>query len=116
MFGTLGSIEWAQESPDHIKVAYLGQPVMTLSRGNGYLDSAAAEFSRIPAGHPEGFYEAFANIYSAFADTLIERKSGRAVDLDALEFPTAVDGLSGVKFINKCVESSNHGAKWIDFD
>ena len=116
VFGTLGSIEWAQESPDHIKVAYLGQPVMTLSRGNGYLDSAAAEFSRIPAGHPEGFYEAFANIYSAFADTLIERKSGRAVDLDALEFPTAVDGLSGVKFINKCVESSNHGAKWIDFD
>ena len=118
VFGALGSIEWAQETPEFLRVALLGKPVMWLSRGNGYVDSAAADrFSRIPAGHPEGYYEAFANIYSAFADAIIQRKCGEpagAACRSSFDFPDAADGLAGVKFITKCVESSAKGAQWVE--
>ena len=114
IFGTKGSIEWAQESPNYLKVAYLGQPVQVLSRGEGYLYPQAARLSRIPSGHPEGYYEAFANIYSTFASALLKIKAGETPAAEDLDFPSAEAGVAGVRFINKCVESSKKGSVWVE--
>lgn len=116
IFGTKGSIEWEQESPNYLKVAYLGQPVQTLSRGCGYLYPQASSISRIPAGHPEGYYEAFANIYLTFANALQKVKAGAELTSGDMDFPTVEAGLDGVKFINRCVESSTKGAVWVLFE
>ncbi len=114
IFGTKGSIEWAQESPNYLKVAYLGQPVQVLSRGEGYLYPAAARLSRIPSGHPEGYYEAFANIYSTFIGALMKKRAGETPAPEDMDFPSAEAGIAGVRFINKCVESSKKGATWVN--
>ncbi len=111
IFGSKGSIEWEQENPNYLKVAFIGEPVQVLSRGGGYMLPSAAGVSRIPAGHPEGYYEAFANIYRNFATTLIKRKNGE--DTSDADFPTVEDGLSGVRFIAKAVESSQKGSIWV---
>jgi predicted dehydrogenase len=116
IFGTKGSIEWEQENPNYLKATLLGEPVRILSRGSGYLYPQAAKLARIPAGHPEGYYEAFANIYSAFIDALLKKKSGRPLGVAELDFPNAGDGISGMKFINKCVESSQKGAVWVSLE
>jgi hypothetical protein len=76
----------------------------------------AEEFSRVPPGHPEGYFEAFANVYKSFISFLAVKKLGAeplAVDLD---FPRADQGVAGVTFIEKCVESSNNNSVWIDMD
>jgi predicted dehydrogenase len=116
IFGAKGSIEWEQENPNYLKVALLGEPVKILSRGAGYLYPQAAKLVRIPTGHPEGYYEAFANIYTTFSNALLKKKSGGPLTAEDLDFPNAGDGLSGVKFINKCVESSKQGAIWVPVD
>lgn len=116
IFGTKGSIEWEQENPNYLKVALLGEPVKILSRGAGYLYPQAAKLVRIPTGHPEGYYEAFANIYTAFSNALLKKKSGQPLTAEDLDFPSVGDGMSGVKFITKCVESSKQGAIWVTVD
>ena len=115
IYGTKGSIEWSQENPNYLKVAYIGKPTETLSRGRDQLYPRAASLSRIPGGHPEGYYEAFANIYATFENALIKKKSGAALTEDDLDFPTLQPGIDGVKFIGKCVESSQTGAVWLNF-
>ena len=75
----------------------------------------AAGYPRIPAGHPEGYFEAFANIYLTFAKALLKKKAGEALTEADLDFPTLEEGIQGVKFIGKCVESSQEGAVWLDF-
>jgi len=113
VFGTKGSLEWRQEDPNYLRVAFPGQPVQIMSRGQGYLEAAAS--SRLPAGHPEGYYEAFAAIYSKFASALLKKKAGEAL-LDAdLDFPSVEAGIDGVKFIINCVKSSNTESSWIEF-
>ncbi|NPV51929.1 MAG: Gfo/Idh/MocA family oxidoreductase [Firmicutes bacterium] len=114
--GTKGSIEWEQENPNYLRVAYLGQPAQILSRGAGYLYPQAARFSRVPVGHPEGFYEAFANIYSAFAGALLKRKAGQPLSAGDLDFPDVEAGVAGVRFINRCIESSKKGCVWVSMD
>lgn len=116
VFGTKGSLEWEQENPNYLKVAALGEPVRTLSRGCGYIYPEAARFSRIPAGHPEGYFEAFANIYAAFTGALLEQRAGGESAGADLDFPTVWDGLAGVRFINKCVESAKAGGVWVRLD
>lgn len=115
IYGTQGSIEWSQENPNYLKVAHLGKPTETLSRGRDQLYPRAAGLSRIPGGHPEGYYEAFANIYATFENALLKQKAGQALTDDDLDFPTIAAGIDGVKFIGKCVESSQQGAAWLDF-
>ena len=112
IFGSKGSIEWEQENPNYLRVAYIGEPVQILSRGGSYMLPNAAKTSRIPAGHPEGYYEAFANIYRNFATALMKKKKGE--DISDADFPSVEDGLEGVKFISKAVESSEAGSVWID--
>ena len=112
VLGEKGSVEWEQENPDYLKVAFYGRPVQILSRGRDDLYPLASRVSRLPGGHPEGLYEAFANIYSNFSDALIAKKAGNICQKE-IDFPTFEDGARGVKFINLCVESSQRGASWI---
>ena len=115
IFGSTGSIQWSQENPNYLIVSKLGQPTATLSRGRDGFYPQAQSYSRIPSGHPEGYFEAFANLYKSFIAALTKRKAGDALSESDLDFPGVEDGISGVKFINKCVESSSKGAVWLDF-
>ncbi len=115
IFGDKGSIEFHQENPNYLKIAYLDRPTAWISRGRDALSAGAASVSRIPAGHPEGYYEAFANVYVSFIDAVLKRKTGRKVTEEDLDFPNAEDGVQGVRFISKCVESAQKGAVWVDF-
>ena len=113
IFGTKGSLEWKQEAPNKLKLSYLDKPTEYLTRGRDKLYPLANDLPRIPAGHPEGYYEAFANIYTEFAKTLLEMKAGKKFSELKFDFPTAKEGAQGVKFINKTVDSAEAGSDWI---
>jgi len=114
ILGEKGSIEWEQENPGFLRVAFYGRPVQILSRGRDNLNPLAMRVSRLPGGLLEGFYEAFANIYSNFSDVLLAKKAGSSYrNQKEGDFPTFEDGARGVKFINLCVKSSQKGARWI---
>lgn len=115
IYGTKASLEWSQENPNYLKVSYLDKPTETISRGRDELYPHAQGYSRIPSGHPEGYFEAFANIYSTFITALKKKISGGALSEDDLDFPGVEAGIQGVRFIERCVESSQKGAVWIDF-
>ena len=115
IYGTKGSLEWAQEDPNYARISYLDKPTEIISRGRNDLYPHAQNYSRIPAGHPEGYFEAFANIYSTFITALNKKLSGGSLSKEELDFPGVDEGVQGVKFIEKCVESSKKGAVWIDF-
>ncbi len=115
IYGTKGSCEWSQEVPNYAKIHYLGKPGETISRGRDSLYPHAQSYSRIPAGHPEGYFEAFANIYSTFCKALSKKLAGESLREEELDFPKVQEGVQGVKFIEKCVKSSKKGAIWIDF-
>lgn len=113
VYGTKASLEWSQENPNYCEVGYLGKPTTRLSRGRDPLYPAAQRISRIPAGHPEGYFEAFANIYTAFVAALRKRKAGQPLSEEDLDFPNVNDGIRGVRFIERCVASSKNGASWV---
>jgi predicted dehydrogenase len=115
IFGTKASLEWAQEECNYANAGYIDRPSARLSRGRDKLHPRAQALSRIPSGHPEGYFEAFANIYSKFLGALAAVKAGRKPDTDDLDFPDIRDGVRGVRYIEKCVESSNKGAVWVKF-
>jgi len=115
IFGDKGSIEFHQENPNYLKIAYLDKPTEWISRGRDELSPRAGGVSRIPGGHPEGYYEAFANVYLSFINAVIKKKAGQTLTKEDFDFPDAHDGAQGVRFISRCVESSNKGAVWVDF-
>jgi predicted dehydrogenase len=115
VFGTKGTIQWSQENPNYLVVSKSGEPTVTLSRGRDGFHPHAQSYSRIPSGHPEGYFEAFANIYKTFETALLKKKAGASLTEADLDFPGIEDGISGVRFIGKCVDSSAKGAVWLDF-
>jgi predicted dehydrogenase len=115
IFGSRGSVAWSQENPNYLTVSKLGEPTATLSRGRDGFHPQAQAYSRIPSGHPEGYFEAFANIYKTYIAALAKKLSGQALSEADLDFPQADAGTQGVKFIGKCVDSSHKGAVWVDF-
>jgi len=106
VYGERGSLEWHQENPNYLYVRYLDKPGEVYTRGSGYLDPVAAQNQRLPYGHPEGFIEAFANIYVRVGNTIKARLAGMVPEAIDLDFPTVQDGAIGVHFIAACVESS----------
>jgi len=111
--GTKGSLEWMQEIPQSLTFKPLHGPAqMRTPNGPGTLPFAARS-SRIVAGHPEGFHEGFANIYSDAAEAIAARRSGKEANPLALHFPNSWDGLMGVRFVNSVIESSNSNGKWV---
>lgn len=116
IFGSKASIEWAQENPNYLKISYLEKPTEIISRGRDALYPVADAYSRIPSGHPEGYFEAFANIYKAFISFIMKKRNGSEILPEDLDFPKAAEGEQGVTFIEKCVESSEKNSAWIDMD
>jgi predicted dehydrogenase len=113
VYGETGALEWHQENPNYLYARYLDRPGEVYTRGSGYLGEAAASNTRIPFGHPEGWIEAFANIYKAAGRTIAARLSGSKPSALDLDFPTVQDGAAGVHFIVKTVESGKkHG--WVN--
>ncbi len=86
-----------------------------MSRGRDKLSARGQSLSRVPAGHPEGYFEAFANIYTTFLTTLNKVKAKEPLTDADRDFPGVEDGIRGVRFIEKCVESSDKGAAWVNF-
>lgn len=110
--GSLGSLEWHQEHPQVLQFKPLGEPAQVRTpNGPGTLP-LAARASRIVAGHPEGFHEAFANLYTDAADAIAARRSGKTPDPLSLHFPNATDGLQGIRFVAAAVVSSNQQGAW----
>ena len=112
IYGSEGGIEWKQENPNQLWHTSFAQPTRLITRGGSGASDGANRLSRIPPGHPEGYLEGFANIYSEVADALQSIIHGTALDA-AVEFPTVEDGVRGVEFIEAAVESSSAGAKWV---
>jgi predicted dehydrogenase len=115
VYGTKAGLEWLQENPNYVRVSYVDKPTETISRGRDRLSPRAQSLSRIPSGHPEGYFEAFANIYSTYLTALNKVKTNQPLTADDTDFPGVEDGIRGVRFIEKCVESSDKGALWVNF-
>jgi len=116
IFGTKGTIEFAQENNNYLKLMLRGKPPMVYSRGAGYLTEEASKYVRTPTGHPEGLVEAFANLYKDFAAAVTDKKAGKEINEDDYGYPTIDMGISGVEFYNKCVDSSEAGGVWVSLD
>ncbi len=114
VYGELAAIEWHQEHPNELIVKYPDKPREVWRRGNGYDGEAAKKFTRIPAGHPEGYLEAFGNIYAEAFRAIAAEVSGQRPPKD-LDYPTIADGIEGMAFIETTVKSSRLGAKWVKF-
>jgi len=112
VYGTLGALAWQQEHPNELKFTPKGEAARILRRGNGYVSEAAKKFTRLPAGHPEAFIEAFANIYLEAVAAIRAKLAGRRGTFD---FPTVDDGVEGMAFIETCVKSAASNGKWTKF-
>ncbi|MDX9829634.1 MAG: Gfo/Idh/MocA family oxidoreductase [Anaerolineae bacterium] len=113
VWGTRAGLAWRQQQPNDLAYTPAGGPVQLMTRGTDDLCPAARRASRLPAGHPEGFLEAFANIYRNVADTIRARQEGREPTALESDFPTVYDGARGVFFIEKVVESNQSTQKWL---
>ncbi|MEI6108109.1 MAG: Gfo/Idh/MocA family oxidoreductase [Opitutae bacterium] len=115
VYGTKGSLEWHQENPNELIFKRADAPPVTSRRGNNYLSAAAQGATRTPFAHPEGFIEAFANVYRAAATAIADAVAGHQPPKAGYDFPTVDDGLAGMAFIEAAVKSSRQGAKWVKF-
>jgi predicted dehydrogenase len=115
VYGEYGGIEWSQQAPNDLIVRWLNKPMQILRTGTDGLYPVAEAHTRIPAGHPEGYLEAFGNIYRNFAFCLQARLDGKEVDPVYQDYPSVQDGVRGMKFIGKVVESSASDQKWLAY-
>ncbi len=111
VYGTKGGLVWEQEQPNHLWWSPFGEPTRLLSRGTGGANAAAARVTRIPAGHPEGYLEGFATLYTEAAHAILAAREGRAPEAD-VQFPGITDGLQGMAFIEAAVASSKANGRW----
>ena len=114
VYGTKAGLAWSQEHPNELTVKFPDQPRQIWRRGNGYIGARAGSFTRIPSGHPEGYLEAFGNIYREAFRAIAAEVEGQPLPKD-LDFPTIDDGIDGMAFIETAVKSSRLGAKWVKF-
>ncbi|RMG77799.1 MAG: gfo/Idh/MocA family oxidoreductase [Bacteroidetes bacterium] len=115
VYGTLAGLQWFQQEPNSLFVRWRDKPLEVLRTGVGNLYPEAQAHARIPAGHPEGYLEAFANIYRNFAICLRARLEGTTPDPVFQDFPTVSDGVRGMQFIERVVASSRTNEKWLAF-
>ncbi|HBG97502.1 MAG TPA: oxidoreductase [Rhodobacteraceae bacterium] len=112
VYGTKGGLEWQQEEPNTLWHAPFGEPPRKLTRANAGALEVANRISRIPPGHPEGYLEGFANIYTEAAQAIRAHAAGKPPPAEVI-FPTVQDGLAGVAFVEACVRSSSRNAAWV---
>lgn len=115
VYGEKGGLEWKQEDANSLLVKWLDKPTEVYRAGAGYLNSFASHNCRTPAGHPEGYLEAFANLYRNFILTVRARINGEQPKAEWLDFPGVDEGVRGMAFIDNVVKSSTSTEKWIDF-
>ena len=111
VYGTKGGLEWVQADPNYLWYTPFGEPKRLITRGGAGANAAAGRVTRVPPGHPEGYLEGFANIYTEVARAIKARRSGKKVDKD-VQFPGIEDGVAGMAFIEACVKSSAENGKW----
>ena len=112
VYGSKGGIEWSQEVPNRLRFTRVGEPLHIITRGGAGVGTSAAQTTRIPPGHPEGFIEAFAQLYCDIADLIGAVDQRIPPGASALLAPTVADGLRGVRFIYAAVQSSRRDAAW----
>lgn len=115
VYGEKGGLEWHQMEPNTLVVKWLNEPAQVYRAGQGYLSDIAKHNTRVPGGHPEGYLEAFANIYRNFAATVAAKINGTTPTEAMLDFPRVEDGVRGMAFIDAVVASSESDQKWFDF-
>ena len=113
VYGSKGGLEWRQEHPNQLLWSPFGQPTQTIARAIGAALASAARVTRLPAGHPEGYLEAFATLYGEIAQAIRAARRGGPKADKAVQFPTVADGVKGVEFIEAVVASSARGARWV---
>ncbi len=112
IYGDKGGLEWGQENPNQLWHTPFGEPKRLLTRAGAGSTDNANRMTRIPPGHPEGYLEGFANIYTEAAAAIVAKRKGEAVPAEVV-YPTVQDGLSGVQFIDACVRSSKRDSAWV---
>jgi predicted dehydrogenase len=113
IYGEKGGLEWAQEDPNYLLYSPLGEAPRRITRGGNGSNEVAGAVTRIPPGHPEGYLEGFANLYSDVAEVLTARLENRQPDPLCTGFPTAHDGVTGMRFITAAVDSSQRNSAWV---
>jgi predicted dehydrogenase len=113
IYGDKAGIEWRQEEPNYLWFTPYGKPPVLMSRNGAAATPAAKHASRIPSGHPEGYLEAFAQLYTDLAEQIRARELGQIPSADSLLVPTVEDGVAGVRFIAAVLESSKKNAGWV---
>jgi predicted dehydrogenase len=112
IYGSRGGLVWEQEDPNYLTFTRLGQASCRITRGGAGAGEAAARLTRTPSGHPEGYLEGFANIYSEAAEAIIAARTGRSVSAEVL-YPGIAEGIRGVAFVEACVASSKRNGAWV---
>jgi len=115
VYGEKGGLEWKQEDANSLIVKWLDKPAEIYRTGGAYNSSFAAHNTRIPAGHPEGYLEAFGNLYRNFALTISAKMNGEKPKEEWLDFPGIEEGIRGMAFVDNVVESGQSDMKWKDF-
>jgi predicted dehydrogenase len=115
VYGTKGGLHWAQENPNELRWSPLGEPTRIVTRGGPGSGAAAARVTRTPGGHPEGYLEGFANIYSEVALAIKAARAGKAPPADC-DFPTIVDGVKGVAFVEAALKSAKANGAWVKLE
>jgi len=115
VYGELGGIEWAQHEPNTLLVKWLDKPTEVYRAGQAYLNDTAKSNCRTPGGHPEGYLEAFGNIYRNFALSLMAKMNGEEPTAAVLDYPRVEEGVRGMAFIDAVVASGKSENKWTDF-
>lgn len=112
IYGAKGGLEWGQEVPNHLLFTPFGEPKRILTRNGAASEPEAQRVSRIPAGHPEGYLEAFATIYAEAAQAIRAHQAGTGTP-EGVVYPTLADGLKGMRFVEACVQSARRKSAWV---
>jgi predicted dehydrogenase len=112
VYGEKGGLEWRQEEPNTLVVKWLDRPKEVMRAGWGYISDHAKKYIRTPAGHPEGYLEAFANIYKSFSNAVRDYKPGKKINPAKYDFPDVEDGVKGMNFVKTVIKSANSNRKW----
>ena len=111
-----GAVVWDQEHPNHMGVYRYGKPKETWSRNASYVSDVSGSISRVPSGHPEGYLEAFANVYNGFIEAVRRHLDGSPMVRDEYAFPDVHEGLRGMLFIERAVDSAKAGSIWVPLE
>jgi predicted dehydrogenase len=116
VYGEKGGLQWHQHDPNTMYVKWLDKPMEVYRTGTGYMGESAVAHTRTPAGHPEGYLEAFANIYQNFTKVVQAKMDGKEADKIYQDFPTVEEGVRGMKFIDAVIASGEKNAAWTKID